>query len=205
MDEPAALLIDAGALLNRAALRSALPDAWGAVLSERSGGDPAAWAAAYRRLLADWPAYWADLDLSGDDGLAQWREGRWRIVRAHYRLVGMEPPPLAALPEVLDELPRAVGERISAWLPGAPATLRRLADRGAALAVVTAFNPASLIDGMLREAGLRELIGAVLGPDELGQPGLEGLSAAHLARLAGLDAARMQIVTNLSTLRERTP
>lgn len=201
---PPELLIDAGALLDRPALRSALPDAWGAVLASRSGGDPATWAAAYRRLLADWSAYWADLDLSGDDALAHWREGRWRIVRAHYRLAGCVPPPLADLPEYLDELPHAVGERIAAWLPDVPGVLWRLAAQGASLAVVAPFNASALIDGMLRGAGLRASIGAVLGPDELGQPGLEGLSPAHLARLAGLRPARMQIITELNTLLERT-
>jgi hypothetical protein len=198
------LLIEVGALLDRPALRSALPDAWGSVLAERSGGDPAMWAAAYRRLLSDWSAYWADLDLSGDDALAHWREGRWRIVRAHYRLAGFDPPPLADLPVYLDELPRAVGEHIDAWLPDVPGVLRRLADQGASLAIVAPYNSAALIDGMLRGAGLRASIGAVLGPDELGQPGLEGVSPAHLARLAGLRPARVQIITELNTLLEQT-
>jgi hypothetical protein len=76
-----AALVRDDALLDRAALKAALPRAWGRALADGQGGSADEWADAYRRIQDDWDSYWADLDLGGDDSLARWREGRWRVGR----------------------------------------------------------------------------------------------------------------------------
>jgi hypothetical protein len=103
------VLVHADALLDRAALRAALPAAWGGALAAGPGGSPDEWASAYRQIQDDWDSYWVDLDLSGDDSLAQWREGRWRVVRGLFRLAGRR----ADTP-----LPGRIPTRGGAFLPG---------------------------------------------------------------------------------------
>ncbi len=186
---PLTLLIHTDCLLDRAALAEQMPAALAGTFAARHGGSAADWEDAYRRLLADWASYWADLDLGGDDSLAQWREGRWRVVRAHFRLVGQPALPLSDLPFYLDEFPEQVGARVNAWRAGALAALRALAANGASVVVLAPTLPASLVRGMLPPDAA-----AALGPDELGQFGLEGLLWPTLARLAGGDPARTLLV-----------
>jgi hypothetical protein len=56
---------------------------------------------------------------------------------------------------------------------------------------------------MLDAVGRQASVSRVLGPDELGQVGLEGIAQAYLARLAGADPAATIHITqsdDLSTL-----
>lgn len=179
------LIIDARCLLERRAMAAQMPAALAAALAKQEGGAASDWQAAYERIVADWTSYWADLDIGGDESLAHWREGRWRVMRAHFRLAGRNLPPLAELGFYLDGFPRAVGQRIEAWQGGALAALHQLAACGSAVALVSPYLAASLLRGMLDAAGLADAIRAVLGPDELGQAGLDGLAWAHITRLAG--------------------
>src|SRR5687767_2817663 len=55
-------------------------------------GDRSAWFSAYDKVLADWDSYHADLNFSGDDGMADMREARFRIMRALFRIVGKPEP-----------------------------------------------------------------------------------------------------------------
>lgn len=55
-------------------------------------GDEEAWFSAYGKVLADWHSYHADLNFSGDDGMADMREARFRIMRALFRITGKPEP-----------------------------------------------------------------------------------------------------------------
>jgi hypothetical protein len=190
-----AVLVHADALLDRAALRAALPAAWGGALTAGPGGSPDEWASVYRQIQDDWNSYWADLDLSGDDSLAQWREGRWRVVCGLFRLAGRAAPPVEQMPRYLDVFPREVGRFCPAWGAGALEALGQLAGQGFAVALLAPYTASALLWGMLdaedRQGGVRR----VLGPDELGQVGLEGIAPAHLARLARADPAETVHIT----------
>jgi phosphoglycolate phosphatase-like HAD superfamily hydrolase len=192
------VLIRDDTLLDRAALRAALPRAWGRALADGQGGSPDEWADAYRRIQDDWDSYWADLDLSGDDSLAQWREGRWRVVRGLFRLAGRAAPPVEQLPYYLDEFPCAVGRLCPAWVPGMVETLNRLDEQGIEIVLLTPYISSTLIWGMLNAVDLQRSVKRVLGPDELGQVGLEGIDRAYLSRLAG--AAHLTPPDDLFTL-----
>jgi FMN phosphatase YigB (HAD superfamily) len=65
----------------------------GKVMSARYGGASEMWAAANQRILADWDSYYTDLDLCGDDGIADMWEGSFRTTRALFRLTGTPKPP----------------------------------------------------------------------------------------------------------------
>lgn len=179
-----AVVVHAGVLLDRRALAGQMPAALAAALAAHVGGSVRAWELAYRRVMDDWASYWSDLDLGGDESLAHWREGRWRVMRAHFRLAGHSAPPLEEMLFYLDTLPREVGRRVEAWQRGALDVLRALAERQR-VAVLSPYTASPLLWGMLDAAGAAGAVGAVLGPDELGQAGLGGLAWATVTRLAG--------------------
>jgi hypothetical protein len=188
-------LVHGDLLIDRAALRAALPRAWGEALVADQGGHAEGWANAYRQIQDDWDSYWADLDLDSDDSLAQWREGRWRIVRGLFRLAGRAALPIEQMAYYLDEFPRKVGRICSAWQPGAAEALNRLAERGIAVVLLPPYMSSALFWGMLDALDRPHSVRRVLGPDELGQAGLEGIAPAHLARLAGADPAKIVHIT----------
>lgn len=187
------VVVHADILLDRRALAAQMPAALAAALAERAGGSVQAWELAYRRIVDDWDSYWIDLDLSGDESLAHWREGRWRVTRAHFRVAGHSAPLLEEMPLYLDVLPREVGRRVEVWQPGA---LDALCDLAAwrRVAVLAPYTASSLVWGMLDASGAAEVVGAVLGPDELGQAGLDGLTWATVERLAGAAPASAVLV-----------
>src|SRR5690606_1310426 len=140
------VVVHADVLLDRRALAAQMPAALAAALAERAGGSVQAWELAYRRIVDDWDSYWIDLDLSGDESLAHWREGRWRVTRAHFRVAGHSAPLLEEMPLYLDVLPREVGRRVEVWQPGALDALGALAAWWR-IAVLAPFTASSLVWG----------------------------------------------------------
>ncbi len=143
-----------------------------ALLAARYGGDPAAWAEANRRVIADWDSYYADLDLGGDDSLDQMWEGQTRVLRALFRLTGRPYP----LPEEMSRLVREqhylITRRCDALYPDARATLEaiRADDRLSGLILGVISNAVrGHAEGCLEGAGVREwFAGPVVGPDTVG-------------------------------------
>jgi FMN phosphatase YigB (HAD superfamily) len=62
------------------------------LLQAQYGGDWLAWSAADAAILAHWDDYFADLNFSGDNGLADFYEGSFRILRARFRLAQVPEP-----------------------------------------------------------------------------------------------------------------
>jgi hypothetical protein len=193
------VLLHSDVLVNRGSLAAALPDAWAYVLTTQHGGSADVWKHAYERIADDWESYWADLDVSGDDSVNQWREGRWRVVRGWFRLAGEEPPPNDQMEYFLDGLMELVGAQTvrfvsDVWRDRAVDMLDKLANAGQTVAIVDPYAPAALLRGML--VACRSVVHrGVIGPDELGQVGLEGLEWNFLAQLAEGDPATMQFVS----------
>lgn len=193
------VLLHSDILVNRGSLAAALPDAWAYVLTTQHGGSTQAWKRAYEQIADDWESYWADLDVSGDDSVNQWREGRWRIVRGWFRLAGEQIPANDQIEYFLDGLMELVGAQTvnsspPVWRERAVETLDALANVGQTVAIVDPYAPAALLRGML--VACRSVVHrGVIGPDELGQVGLEGLEWNTLAHLAEGDPATMQFVS----------
>lgn len=81
-----------GTLVDSARLRLFIADEVGRMMAARYGQDAKGWAAAYARIQADWHSYFADLHLSGDEGMANLREGLFRTTRALFRLMDTPEP-----------------------------------------------------------------------------------------------------------------
>lgn len=185
-------------IIDREALRRWLPLATGRALSETQGGEAERWQAAYRQVQADWDSYWADLTLDDDDSLTQWREGHFRVVRAVFRLAGREMPPADRMTWCVDDLPRMVGRHCQALKKEGADTFRALHGKGIAVGIVAPALSSSLMHGMLEAAALSDIVRKVLGPDEIGQVGLDGITGGWLADLAGVPADKIQLISPVS-------
>lgn len=179
------VLITSEVLIDRPVLSMALVSATGYVMARHFGDEVREWEKSYRHVLEDWDNYWADLNLAEDDSLRQWREGRWRVERALFRLTHKRPPSEEKMAFHLDKLPREIGRECEAWLPGAVDGLKDLAGRGARIVLIAPSQASALIWGMLDGAELTQAITRVLGPDELGQVGLEDDALEWLLRQTG--------------------
>ncbi|MBK8022446.1 MAG: HAD hydrolase-like protein [Chloroflexi bacterium] len=109
----------------------------GRVLVERYGGSEDAWAAANRKVIADWDSYYTDLNLSGDEGMHDYFEGMFRTTRALFRLTGTPEPPFEELWALTLELPGLATKGCDALYPDARDALSRLRDLGLTLGVVS--------------------------------------------------------------------
>jgi beta-phosphoglucomutase-like phosphatase (HAD superfamily) len=150
------------------------PQHWAAVarlLAERHGGEADEWLSAYQSVRADWGSYWADLNIGGDEGLANFEEGNWRVIRALFRLTGRDYPPLDDLRWYVHELPALAAREVSAPQPDAEVCLRRLAAEGYALGVVTEALSA-VGRGLLKGANVARWFGGpVVGIDDVDRGG----------------------------------
>lgn len=126
-----------GVLADPARLRAGYPVHLGAVMAVRYGSTPDSWAKAYIRMREDWDSYWSDLNLKGDEPLADLWEGMFRTTRALFRLVSVAEPGKDELIAFSRVLPGLVYERFDALYPQARALLEMLRVEGVCLHVAT--------------------------------------------------------------------
>jgi hypothetical protein len=182
-------------LINRPVLSAAMVAATGQVMAEHFGKEPREWEKSYRNVLGDWDNYWRDLDLNGDASLRHWREGRWRVAKALFRLTGFGYPPETAIPLHLDQLPRELGRLCAeAWKQGVAEGIAGLAGTGARAVILAPTLPAALLRGMAEGADLAASVAGIIGPDQLERVGLEGFEWRWLCSLARGDAGQTVLV-----------
>lgn len=138
-------------LLDRAAYAPKFAAALAETLVHECGGTPAVWRAAWARVLADWDSYYADLNLSGDEGIAAMWEGMFRTMRALFRLAGAAEPLKHTLTELARTLPGRAARRIDALYADAAPVLARLAP--VCGLGVSAYFPADHTRGILEGGG----------------------------------------------------
>lgn len=142
----------------------------GQVMAARYGGSAQAWAEANHAIAADWNSYAADLDLSGDEGYADYQELRLRTTRALFCLMGQPHPvgtELAALAQQLPVLAMQHSGQDTLYADSVP-TLHALHQRGWRLG--TASNaPVGQVRAILGQAGVLDLFDPALlmGSDSL--------------------------------------
>ncbi|MEP7290825.1 MAG: HAD family hydrolase, partial [Chloroflexota bacterium] len=121
----------------RSALGRRYAENLGRVMAERYGLTPDVWAQANRRITADWDSYYADLNLGGDDGIAEMWEGLFRTTRALFRISGVPEPEKAELTALSRELPGLAARECDALYPEAAAVLEELDAAGLVLGVIS--------------------------------------------------------------------
>ncbi len=124
-------------LIDRARLGSCYAERLGQIMTARYGGAAAAWAEANRQVVADWDSYYTDLDLSGDDGIADMWEGIFRTTRALFRLTGTPEPEHQDLIVLSRELPGLATEGCDALYPEVPEVVAELDEAGLLLGAIS--------------------------------------------------------------------
>lgn len=158
-----------GVLVDPVRIHRRMPSAIAAVMAECWGGQRERWAAAYRAIRADWDSYYADLDLRGDDGVADLWEGCFRTTRALFRRAGAPEPAHDELTAFARALPGLAAHRCPALYPQAAALVHQLHDKGIRLGVLTHL-PGAAARGYLSAGGIAGCFRApVLGMDDRGQ------------------------------------
>lgn len=150
-------------LVDRARLRDVYQARLGVIMTERYGLTPAAWAKAYRQIVADWDSYYADLNLSGDDGIADMWEGVFRTTRALFRLSGAPEPDKPELTTLSRELPALAVQGGDVLYPEAGDVVARLDSAGLILGVIC-HSMVSQLEAMLAPIR-RHFRGAIWGAD----------------------------------------
>ncbi|HVU11431.1 MAG TPA: HAD family hydrolase [Phototrophicaceae bacterium] len=152
-----------GVLVDRAALRRGYSRALGQMMAERYGLTPRDWTRAYAQVLTDWDSYYADLNLSGDDGLADLWEGLFRTTRALFRLSGVPEPAHTDLIALSRELPALASRDCHALYPEVADVLAQLDAAGLTLGVISYAISAQL--AALLQPVIGHFKGAIWGTD----------------------------------------
>lgn len=154
-----------GTLVDGVKLHPCYTENLGRVMAERYGSAPETWIKANRLILEDWDSYYADLDLGGEDGIAQMFEGLYRTTRAMFRLSGVAEPPQPELTRLSRELPGLVTITCDAFYPDAHAAVKAL-HAAAYVLGVTSHALRDQARGLVRGAGVLDLFaGPIIGAD----------------------------------------
>jgi beta-phosphoglucomutase-like phosphatase (HAD superfamily) len=134
-------------LVNPTAIHALLPLYLGRIMSERYGQPPEIWTEAFQQIRVDWDSYWSDLNLSGDEPLADLWEGMFRVTRALFRRMDVVEPPKQELIAFSRILPEMVLVQFDALYPDTRELLQRLHQTGLCLHAATFWTA-----GMARAA-----------------------------------------------------
>jgi len=110
----------------------------------------------------------------------------------------MEVPAADRIAWFVGDLPRLVGQHCSALKDGCTEMVRALRINGISVGIVAPTLSSGFVRGMLGVADLEDTMEIVLGPDEIGQVGLEGIAGSWLADLAGVPASEIRLISPVS-------
>lgn len=168
-----------------------------AILSARYGGAYADWAKANELIVLDWDSYYADLNLSGDDSLHDLYEGLYRVIRAHFRIVGVPEPDFPTLKALTLELNSAPPRAGDSFFPDAHPVVRALHERGYQLGVTTHALRREA-ESTLIGAGVRDYFTApIVGPDVAHRFDKDRWFYQVPLRLAGIHPRQALVVDNV--------
>lgn len=154
-----------GTLIDSAQLHPCYSDGVGRAMAAQYGGRPEAWAAVHRQIVAEWDAYYADLNLSGDDGLRDMQEGMYRTTRALFTLSGFPEPPPEEIKTLAQYLPGIAPESCPALYPDVLPALQQLFAAGYQLGVAS-HALSNQARGILRGSAIEHFFAApIMGPD----------------------------------------
>jgi FMN phosphatase YigB (HAD superfamily) len=169
----------------------------GQVLAARYGKAPDDWVRAHESIAADWDSYYADLDLTGDDGMDHYWEGMLRTTRALFRLTRADEPDLPTVTQLARHLPALAAEGCDALYDDVRPTTAQLGAAGFRLGIA---SPAlsTQARALLHSGGvLAHFSGTILAPDTAGQFGHDAQFYRLAAHLTGVEPDRCLVVDHL--------
>jgi FMN phosphatase YigB (HAD superfamily) len=181
-------------LVDTAKLQAYYAAGLGRVMAARYGGSAEVWMDAYQRIAADWDSYYADLDLAGEDGIADLWEGLYRTTRALFRLTHTPEPPQAELTTLSRELPALSVGSCDVLYPDGKPVIERLHRAGLVLGVASHLL-SSQARAILKGGGVLDFVtGAFITPDVLEQFVKDERFYDHAGRAAGVPAGQCAVI-----------
>ncbi len=168
--------------------------AYGQLMAVRYGLSPEIWTQANRRIMADWDSYFVDLDLDGENGIADMWEGYYRTTRAMFRITGTPEPAYEEVMALVREVPGYATRHCDAFYPDAKPVIRRLFEAGFTLGIATHALTTQAC-GTLQGGGMLDYFkGAILGPDVTDQFAKNAAYYAYAIRAAQAPAGCCLVV-----------
>lgn len=166
-------------------------------LAEHYGGEFEIWFKAGQQITADWDAYHADLNFSGDDGMRDYYEAGFRIVRAQFRIAGIPEPSRDEIHRLALDLPGIAPLACDALYPDVKPAVQALATDGYILGVAT-HSLANQAHATLIGGGVRDYFtGPLIGADTAEQFDKDEKYYALAVRLAGTGTESCLVVDDL--------
>lgn len=81
-----------GVLVDGRAMRQNYQNNMAQIMTKRYGKSPDIWLSADKQIVADWADYHADLNFSGEDGIADIHEGLFRVTCALFKITQVDEP-----------------------------------------------------------------------------------------------------------------
>ncbi len=154
-----------GTLIESARLHPCYSDGIGRVMAARYGSTTEHWSAVHRQIVAEWDVYYADLNLSGDEGLHDMAEGMFRTTRALFRLAQLPEPPPEDIRILAQQLLELAPEACPALYPDVLPVLEQLLAAGYRLGIAS-HAPSYQARGILRGSQIEHFFTApIVGPD----------------------------------------
>lgn len=191
-------LIDEELVIWHGWLGSIYPGKWSQVLAQHFGGSEDSWYIALTTVYLYWDAP-SVRDRSRtliSSGLDVWHDTRRRIVEHWIKRAKHEEPSLQEVTisrDALKPLEREAGRLCKqASDRFRIRVMQCLARRGSQFAIVSPDTPAELIRGILDGY---DAVFPVIGPEEMGQVGFEGLAWETLASIVGADPSASRFIS----------
>lgn len=187
------ILFDILLLVDKAKLRQIYADGICIIMQERYGLAKNDWCSAHTQIIRDWDDYFADLNFSGDDGFADFREGYFRVTRALFRITNTTEPDKSELHKLSRELLTKAPTYGDALTDEAKETIQAARQNGFQLAVMT-YLTADNARGVLQGAEVDEHFRYVIGFDSFEKFERDRHFYRSLARYFKVDADNRLIV-----------
>jgi FMN phosphatase YigB (HAD superfamily) len=130
-------------------------------------GNETKWYDAFLKIFGDWNSYHADLNFSGEDGMADMREARFRIMRALFRLAGIAEPSQEEIHRLADESLTKAHREGDIFFHDSIGVIDILSEKHS-LTLVSYF-PQAQLEAMVKASGVHHLIKHFIGADSFEQ------------------------------------
>lgn len=155
-------------LANPELLRSHYQNGLAEIMQQSYGQSQQFWLDIQTQVFADWDSYHADLNYSGDDGMADMREGRFRVTRALFRLAKLPEPSTQEMTQLAENLMTQAPKNGDALFHDSHDALNWLAEQNYSLTIVS-YYPEKQVQAILCGAQIEHEISQFIGADTFEQ------------------------------------
>jgi len=133
------------------------------IMSARYGNTPDFWRKIDQQIVEDWASFHADLNFSGDDGIADMHEALFRVTRALFTMAHISEPPKPEITTLANDL---ISTPHGVLLPDVLPMLEKCQKQGCQIGGMSYFLDAQTT-AILHSTALEKYIKITVSPDTL--------------------------------------